>query len=76
MDAKEKWYLPTDDGDGGEGFPECRKSTIGAAIVSEHRARPLDPIHQPDQALHRRHRANPNPRSQEPQSEEDKALEK
>lgn len=46
--------LATDDGNRGQSFPQ-RERTITASIVTQHSTRPLYPIHQPDQALHRRH---------------------
>ena len=47
--------LATDDGDGGKRFPERRESVVSAAIVTEHSTRSLNPVHQSDQTLHRRH---------------------
>lgn len=46
-------YLPANDSDGGERLPEG--PLAAAAVVAEDGARALDPVHQPDQALHGRH---------------------
>jgi hypothetical protein len=47
-------HLPANDSDGGERLPEGAL-TAAAAVVAEDGARALDPVHQPDQALHGRH---------------------
>ncbi|BAS86055.1 Os03g0713150, partial [Oryza sativa Japonica Group] len=51
-----KWRanLASDDGDGGQRLPEGTP-LAAAPVVAEDGARPLDPVHQPDQAPHRRH---------------------
>jgi hypothetical protein len=48
-------YLASDDGDGGERVPEGAPAAAAAPVVAEHGAGLLDPVHQPDQAPHRRH---------------------
>lgn len=52
MLLREEWgYLAADDGDGGESFPQGAL----AAMIAQDGARPLDPVHEADQALHGRH---------------------
>lgn len=56
---KEKRNLATDDGNRRKSLPESRQSTV-ATIVAKNSTSPLDPVHQPNQALHGRHISSPN----------------